>query len=390
MAKAQKNKEPEIPAHVTDVPAEGEAVQQQKKPDEANTPPPPAGEPMNLSQAKKLTCEKLTKLFSNDLMNDRLLKMAGGDASRVAKNLTAFLSLITEDDGGSRDHKKKKYLYQCSIQSLTTCFLESMNMQLPFDSRKLVSIIIYDWEATLDISYKGFVNALNKHYSNAFVECKLVFEDDVFHAHISGRTASYDYQPRDPFAVITPDFKGIRGGYCFFSYTDTDGKQTSRLVFLSKAQILKNRDRALQHYVWNSDPKAMAEKTCIREGARLPFAAIDLDMDIEAVDNKHYLLERPENTNRIENLMKAQEEVVNGEKTEAHNMGHAVSQNEGAAEIKKEAGSAPTDNAGATGDTKGNPEKVKDETGGPGSDDPVSEGDAEKLSISDADFENIE
>ncbi len=318
-------------------------------PEGANPAPPPEQgtqkpEQMTTAQAKAACCMRLKNVFSNKLMEERLLKMAGGDASRVAKNLTAFLSLIMEHDGGSRDPEKKKYYHQCTIQSLTSCFLESMNMQLPFDSRKLVSIIIYDWGATLDISYKGFVNALNRHFKDAFVECKLVFEDDEFIASIDGRAAAYKFKPADPFAVVTPDFKGIKGGYCFFSYTDTDGKYTSRLVFLSRAQILKNKSRAQQTYVWNADPKAMGEKTCIREGARLPFAAIDLDVDIEEVDNRHYRLEAPAGGDKLKLLMQAQEEAVHGksEPKETIKPRGDGAQPQGGAELKNNVVASPT------------------------------------------------
>lgn len=256
------------------------------------------------------TCRKLQGIFSNPLMDERLMKMAGGDASRVAKNLTAFLSLITEDEGTGKAGAKKFFCY-CTITSLTTVFLESMNMGLPFDSRKLVSIIIYDNQATLDISYKGFLNALNRHYTDAFVECKLVFEGDHFESEIADRTAKYVYKPKNPFAVVTDSFEGILGGYCFFSYTDKDGGKTSRLVFLSRAQILKNKSRAQTDYVWKSDPKAMAEKTCIREGSKIPFAAIDLDIDVEGVDNRHYKLEGNDTSGRIAKLLEAQEGVLN-------------------------------------------------------------------------------
>jgi recombinational DNA repair protein RecT len=260
-----------------------------------------------IGQIKKMTCDKLTKIFTSDLMQERLLKMVGGDASRLTKYLTAYLSVITEDDGGT----SKKFYAQCSISSLVTCFLGSVSMHLPFDSRKLVCLIIYDWEAELDISYKGFVNALNRAYSNAFVECKLVFENDIFIPKINDRIASYQFEPADAFRAIDKDFTGIRGGYCFFSYTDTDGEKTSRLVFLSKEQILANRRRAKTKYVWDSDPKAMGEKTCIREGAKIPFAAIDMEVDIEEVANKHFTLGKSDSQARLENLIKAQEDIVN-------------------------------------------------------------------------------
>ncbi len=281
---------------------------QNQNPDQAT---PPQDDRPTLSQHKQSVCKKLNQIFTTPLMNERLMKMAGGDASRIAKNLTAFLSLITEDKGSG---KPPKFLAECSLTSLTICFLESMNMQLPFDSRNLVALKIYDYEAELDISYKGFVNALNRHYKNAFVECKLVFEGDIFESEICDRVAKYTFKPKDPFAIVKPDFSGIRGGYCFFSYTDTDGQTTSRLVFLSITQILANRQRARSKNVWDSDPKAMGEKTCIREGSKLPFAAIDLDVDLEEVDNRHYELEQSDSSSRLKLLMQAQEEVVNGEK----------------------------------------------------------------------------
>ena len=297
-------------------PIDNEPAQAQGQQQGAQQPPPPP--PLTIAQQKKIVIEKLTQILTSPTTGtgsvnpipERLLRMAGGDASRVAKNLTAFLSVISQDEGGS---KKDKFLFMCSLSSLTTCFLESMNMQLPFDSRQLVCMVIYDWQAELDISYKGFVNALSRHYRNAFVECKLVFEKDHFPPpKLQGRTVSFEHSPENPFAVVTPEFKDIKGGYCYFSYTDHDGLPTSRLVFLSKEQILANKKRARTDYVWKSDPKAMAEKTCIREGAKLPFAAIDLDIDIEEIGNRHYQLEKPDGNDRLKLLMAAQEEVVNG------------------------------------------------------------------------------
>lgn len=262
-----------------------------------------------IAQEKKRVCEKLTKLFTSPMMNERLMRMAGGDASRVAKNLTSFLSIITQDSGSG---KPKKYYYQCSIASLSMCFLESMNMQLPFDSRQLVSMVIYDWEAELDISYKGFVNALNKHYRDAYVDAKLVFEDDEFSCEDTPGKAVFRHVAKNPFRTVEKDFKGIAGGYCYFSYTTDSGELISRIIRMSRADILKVRSKAKTTSVWDDFPKAMGEKALIRQGSKLPFAAIDLDIDIEEVANKHFILDKPESANRLELLMKAQNEVVNG------------------------------------------------------------------------------
>lgn len=269
--------------------------------------------PDEIFNGKRDCAQRLTKIFSNPTMEARLLKMVGSDASRLAKLATAFISMITEDKGAKkRIHGKAQYFFECSLTSLTTVFMESVNMQLPFDSRQLVAMVIYGWDVELEISYKGFVNALNRHYTDAFVECKLVFLEDHFESEIHDRLASYTYKPKNAFAKIDDQFKGIAGGYCFFSYTDKDGGKTSRLVFLSRDQILANKARARSDYVWKSDPKAMGEKTCIREGAKLPFAAIDMDVDIEEVDNRHYILEKPESKSGLLELLEAQKEIVNG------------------------------------------------------------------------------
>lgn len=310
--------------------------------------------PMTVEEWKRTVCAQLDKISHNPNMATRLLKMVGGDASRVEKNLTGFKTVIMQDDGGSKDPNDKKYFYQCTIASLWACFIESMNMQLPFDSRRLIYMIIYEkqgaLEAELDIDYKGFVNALNRHYKNAFVECKLVFDKDVFTADIKDRTASYAYHPADPFAVVMDDFKGIKGGYCFFSYTDNDGQYTSRLVFLSRTQIMVNRNVARTKKVWDKFPKAMAEKTCIREGAKIPFAAIDMEVDIEEVANRHYELDKPETNKRLTHLMTEE----NDDKDDAAATAKAGS---GAEE--------PATTPGGTKDEKKNP-VVATETGSAG------------------------
>src|SRR5947207_398034 len=123
--KPKKEKHPYAPDDEAPSPQSQESGQDQKKQE------PPTNELPSITEQKRNVCGKLTQLFTSPLMNERLMRMAGGDASRVAKNLTAFLSVITQDDGSGNP---KKYYFMCSIQSLTMCFLESMNMQLPFDS----------------------------------------------------------------------------------------------------------------------------------------------------------------------------------------------------------------------------------------------------------------
>lgn len=267
---------------------------------------------ISISELKQVVCKKLQQIFSSPLMEERLSRMAGGDMSRVAKNLTSFLAVITEDDGGSRDNKK--YYCECSMTSLTMCFLESMNMQLPFDSRKLVSMVIYDWEVELDISYKGFIYALSKHYDNAYVDAKLVFEDDKFECEETGGKATFRHVAINPFRTIDKDFTKIAGGYCYFSYTVESGEPISRIVRMSRDDILMIKSKAKTKNVWNDFPSEMGTKALIRRGSKIPFAAIDLDIDVEEVGNRHYDLAKPDSVAKLENLMKAQEEIVDDKK----------------------------------------------------------------------------
>lgn len=334
-----------------------------------NTQQQDQGEPMSVGQMKSLVCKKLTQIFSSPLMEERLMKMAGGDASRVAKNLTSFLSVITQHDGGQR----KIYYHQCSLQSLTMCFLESMNMQLPFDSRNLVSMIIYNYEAELDISYKGFIYALTKHYSNAYLDAKLVFEDDEFTCEESGGKAVFFHKATKPFRAVPPDFAGIAGAYCYFSYTTADGCAISRIVRMSQEDILKIKSKAKTQAVWNEFSSEMAIKAVLRRGSKIPFAAIDLDVDIEEVANKHFVLDAPSTGNRLAALMKAQEEVVTGTPAAPEPEGNAAPD------------SAPSDVGGVAA------AKVEDDaptppiytTGAP------VEADSVPKTISEADFEDV-
>lgn len=272
----------------------------------------PQQEHITIAQAKRLCCEKLTKIFTSPMMNERLMKMAGGDASRVAKNLTAFLTLITQHDGGSSDPSKKKYYHQCSVSSLTTCFLESMNMQLPFDSRQLVSMIIYDWEAELDISYKGFVHALNRYYQDAFVDTKIIMDGDDFTCEEEPEKVTYKHKAKNPFAHVNSKMEGVLGCYCYFAYTLSDGRRVQRIVHVPKADLLLMRSKAKSKNVWDEWTSQQIIKSTIRRASKIPFAAIDLDIDIEEVDNRHFKLEAPGGDTRLKLLMQAQEEVVHG------------------------------------------------------------------------------
>jgi hypothetical protein len=288
-----------------------EAPQPAPAPEQEGANPQQQQKQFTLAERKAAIGRAISKTLTQPLMEERLMKMAGGDASRVAKNLTAFLTLIQQDDGSGQP---KKYLCDCSVASLVMCFLESVTMQLPYDSRKLITPIAYDGVAENDISYKGFVNSLSKHYRDAYVDAKIIMVGDEFECEEMPECVSFRHKRINNFAQVSKDMKEVAGAYCYFSYLKSTGETVQRIVQIGKQDLLIIRSKAKTTKVWDEFTSEQILKSIIRRAAKLPFAAIDLDIDIEEVDNRNYELNKPTGNLRLQQLMEAQQEQVNEDK----------------------------------------------------------------------------
>lgn len=278
-------------------------------------------EKQRVALRKKKVCEIIFNKFHEDAWQKRLLTIAGrGGEGRILKAINSFLSYIANDTGGSSN--KKRYAADATISSLCQVFLEAFQLDVELGGgRDLAAIIVYDKQAELDISYKGFVHILNKHFDNAFVNAGLVFEGDEFTSEETDNWATYHHKPLDQFPTVSKDFENVKGAFCYFSYTlPESGEKVSRLVRMSRNQIMMIRSKAKQHYVWDDFPEEMAKKAVYRRAAKVPFAMIDFDDDInvEEIDNRHYQIENQSGSQeRLKLLMAKQLELVgDGEPSE--------------------------------------------------------------------------
>lgn len=263
---------------------------------------------------KRHVIETLQTKFAEDIWRERLLKICGGDESRIMKSMNSFFAYIMNDDGG-KEGSTKKYIADCSLSSISAAFLEAFQMGIEVGGgRDHAYLVNYAGTCELDISYKGFVYALSKHFDNPFVLAGCVFDGDAFTSHITDTTASFDHKPKDPFVQT---WEQLRGCYCFFSYTQRDNKEkVSRLVMIHKTgpdglEMIKSKSKG--SHAWRDFPFEQVKKSTLRRAAKIPFASIDFgDMEInpETVDNRQYLLEGQDPADRLKLLLAAQRGVL--------------------------------------------------------------------------------
>lgn len=264
---------------------------------------------------KAFVIKSLQEKFSETLWRERLLKICGGDESRILKAVQSFVAYISNDDGGREG--RKRYIADCTLGSITGAFLESFQMGIEVGGgRDHAYLVAYDNQCELEISYKGFVYALGKHFDNPFVIAECVFDGDEFTSHITENNATFSHKPSDPFKK---SWATMRGCYCYFSYTQRDsGEKVSRLVMIQKEgadglEMIRSKSKGSK--AWADFPFEQCKKSTCRRAAKIPFAQIDFgdeDVNPETVDNKHYQLEN--SSSRLALLMDKQKEIHTDEK----------------------------------------------------------------------------
>lgn len=265
---------------------------------------------------KKEVITMLQKRIADPVWMERLLKIAHGDESKILRALNSYCTFIANDQG-SRDGNDRKYICNASLSSLFTCFLEAFSLGLDIGGgRDFVAVVVYGAQAELEVTYKGFVNALSRHFDNPFVQFGNIFDGDVFIPRVADSTATFIHEPKDPF---TQNYDQLKGAYCYFSYTNRENKkEVSRLVWIDKAGIVMIRSKARSQKVWNEWWGEMVLKAIIRRASKIPFASIDFDEQIadpSLVDNKHFLLEdKSTGKERLGRLLEKQQEIMDDDK----------------------------------------------------------------------------
>lgn len=284
---------------------------------------PQMSEADRIRERKKKVVETLTGKFNEEVWRERLLKICGGDESKIMKSLNSFLAYILNDDGGKKD--QKVYIADCTLASISTAFLEAFQMGIEVGGgRDHAYLVNYAGNCELDISYKGFVYALNKHFDNAFVEARCVFQGDKFLPRITDEAATYEFVP-DPTNIANESWERLQLCFCYFSYTErASGRKISRLIWIPRGADAKTpdslamiRSKAKGSFAWADFPFEQCKKSTLRRASKIPFASIDFgdeDVSPETIDNRHFELENGDSSNRLRLMMDKHREMLEDEK----------------------------------------------------------------------------
>jgi len=317
MAQEQQNKPPGAKKNARRPQQETIPPEDKQQTGSKPSAPPPQSESDRIKQRKLQIVALIQKRCMEPIWMERLRKIARGDDSKIMRAVNSFTTHIANDEGSGKPNKK--YICEASFPSLFRCFLEAFQLGLDIGGgRDLVYVVVYNHEADLEISYKGFVNALNRHFDNAYVQPGLVFKGDKFKSKITDNNASFEHEPSEE-NLFSQTWDKLIGSYCFFSYTLRENKEkVSRLVVIDKAGIEMIRSKAKQGYVWSDFWGEQTIKSTIRRAAKLPFAQIDFDedeLDPREIDNRHYQLEDGTSggKDRLKALMESQSKILDEE-----------------------------------------------------------------------------
>lgn len=272
--------------------------------------------PKTLPEIKADKIASLQAKFNSQAMRERLLHLAKGDESLVVANLNSFFTIITNDEGTGKE-PNKKYLCMATTSSLALCFMESMQIGIPIDRRGLVHVVVYGLQAELEIDYRGFIYYLNKHYTDADFDIKLVYETDTFNHWSNSGDDKYEYK-KNPERKVN-DYSKVVWAFCYMTYVK-NGRERSKIEVMDKRELDLVKSKAKTQAVWGEWTGEMYKKAVVRRACKLPLAAVD-ENAIESVDNKNFELDRPQTADRLQLLMQTQEDMLNEKKPDPKNGG---------------------------------------------------------------------
>jgi phage RecT family recombinase len=220
------------------------------------------------------------QLIENNLNNSTLLKSELG--ANHSKYVISVLNEIRKTIGDD-----KKDLSKCTPLSIESAIKQACDLQLEIDGRQHCHLIKYGSNATLQIGYRGFIYAIKRAYPDANIDCKLVYEGDLFVVKSEGDTTTYSLEISNPFA---PRDK-IIGGYCHISYT-LGGRLVSFCETMSLAEINKIKGKAKQDFIWKEWFEEKAKVAIIRRACKIHFSGIQQIEKITEFDNQDYDLEK--------------------------------------------------------------------------------------------------
>lgn len=232
------------------------------------------------------------QIIANNLINSTLLKAELGN--NHTKYVISILNEIRKTVGDD-----KKDLSKCSSLSIESAIKQACDLQLEIDGRQHCHLVKYNnnigtkekpkWisEAQLQIGYRGFIYAIKRAYSDANIDCKLVYEGDSFIVKSEGDTTTYSLEVKDPFAKKDK----IIGGFCYISYS-INGRLVSFCETMPLDEINKIKGKAKQDLIWKEWFEEKAKVAIIRRACKIHFSGIQQIEQITEFDNKNYDLEK--------------------------------------------------------------------------------------------------
>jgi hypothetical protein len=232
------------------------------------------------------------QLIESNLNNSTLLKLKLG--TNHSKYVVSVLNEIRKTTGDN-----KKDLSKCTPLSIESAIKQACDLQLEIDGRQHCHLVKYSkntgtnenpkWisEAQLQVGYRGFIYSIKRAYPDANIDCKLVYEGDLFVVKSEGDTTTYSLEIKDPFAKK----EKIIGGYCHISYT-LGGRLVSFCETMSLSEINKIKGKAKQDSIWQEWFEEKAKVAIIRRACKIHFSGIQQIQKITEFDNQDYDLEK--------------------------------------------------------------------------------------------------
>jgi len=232
------------------------------------------------------------QLIEQNLNNSALLKSELG--TNHSKYVISVLNEIRKTIGDD-----KKDLSKCTPLSIESAIKQACDLQLEIDGKQHCHLVKYNknigtiespkWisEAQLQVGYRGFIYSIKRAYLDANIDCKLVYEGDLFVVKSEEDTTTYSLEIKDPFAKR----EKIIGGYCYISYTLGE-RLVSFCETMSLAQINKIKGKAKQDSIWQEWFEEKAKIAIIRRACKIHFSGIQQIQKITEFDNQDYDLQK--------------------------------------------------------------------------------------------------
>jgi recombinational DNA repair protein RecT len=263
------------------------------------------------------------KNIKEKIISSPLLKGAFGNG--IEKYAVSIISEIAKTA-----NDEKKNLTVCTKSSIITAIKQAYDLNLEIDARqhchlirfnkKITEIVIEDgkkikkdrWipEAQLQIGYRGYIYSIKKHYPDANIDCKLVYEGDNLTITKEGDVTNYKLEIANPFAKKNK----IIGGYCYISYA-LNGRLVSFCETLSIEEIYKIKNKAKTDSMWNEWFEEKAKVAIIKRACKIHFSGINQIAKITEYDNQEFdlnLKEAKSKTAELESLNFANGESLIG------------------------------------------------------------------------------